>query len=578
MKRLQNVSFSFKFLYIGWSFLIAIIAIIATYNAYNYAVYVAHKNAKTIVDKDLAFRSWGASHGGVYVPVDKNTPPNPYLSHIPHRDFEAIGKKFTLMNPAYILRQMMQEYTKLYGVETHITSKNLLNPNNAPDKWEEKALDIIAKTKQQYYELETLKNKPYFRLMNPLITKKSCLKCHAFQGYKVGDLRGGVSVSIPMEPLYDDAKKNSLMIIFLMILVWLIGLVLIYKFQQYIQNQRNKEEKQYEEYIYGLVDIVEKRDSYTAGHSKRVAKYAKMIAQELHFSKEKCEQIYRAGMLHDIGKIGIPDSVFLKPTKLNENEYKLIKEHVVLSYELLSKISIFDDIKEIVKNHHEMYNGKGYPRGLKGDEIPLEAQILALADSFDAMTTDRIYKGRKSVKEALEEIQRLSGVQFHPVIANIAQKVLKDVQPDTASQAPSSQLEEERFSYFYKDPLTGIFNEAYLRIDIHTLKDYSYLCWISLQNFHLYNKKYGWKQGDHLLQQIASTIMQDQNVQLKAYRFFGDNFLILSNDEIYIHQIKEKIELLIQTFELSIKYSIKETAEISTTQNTTLEDVLQQLN
>ncbi len=570
--------FIINILYVSWTLLlVAILAIIIERN-YKYARNIALHEAKTSVNKDLAYRSWVASHGGVYVPVTKRTPPNPYLAHIKNRDFTVNGRQYTLMNGAYTLSQMMKDYKKLYGVETHLTSKKLLNPKNQPDEWETRALDNIESSRKQYYELQKIEGKEYLRLMNPLVTKKSCLKCHTFQGYQVGDIRGGVSVSIPMKSLYSDAFKNSLLVSGLFFVIWVLGILGIGLFKKKISDYIDEKELLYEQYIYGLVNVVEKRDTYTAGHSQRVADYAEMIAKEMGFSEQECHIVHRAGMLHDIGKVAIPDSVFLKPTKLLQSEYALIQEHVVMSYEMLKDISIFDEIKEIVRDHHEHYDGSGYPRGLLGDETPILAQVLSLADSFDAMTTDRIYKGRKSVAEALEEISLLSGKQFNPTIVKAALKALRDIEVDVAHhQSPKTLLEQERFSYFYKDVLTSLYNEYYLRSEIHNIKDYKYVIWISLHNFHQYNKKHGWHKGDALLVQIASVLHSFFQDDTRVYRFYGDNFLIASKKSIDKERLQKALLAILDDAKIGYEIKSAEVDEVGFDANERLEDVLKKL-
>ena len=577
-KKRKYLFFLTRGLYISWTLLLLLVFIIIVERTYTYAKYIAIQEAKTSVNKDLAYRTWVASHGGVYVPVDKRTQPNPYLSHIKDRDFTALGKKYTLMNPAYTLSQMMHDYTKLYGVKTHITSKKLLNPKNKPDEWETLALNKIERSRKQYYELSDIGDEAYMRLMNPLVTKKSCLKCHAFQGYKVGDIRGGVSVAIPMKPLYKDALKSSLLVGGLFLIIWLAGIAIIHYFIKKTYKYIDEQEEMYEQYIYGLVSIVEKRDTYTAGHSTRVADYAERIAKAMGIAQERIHILHRAGMLHDIGKIAIPDSVFLKPSKLTQEEYKLIQEHVIMSYEILNKISLFDDIKEIVRDHHEHYDGSGYPRGLRGDETPILAQILTLADSFDAMTTDRIYKGRKSVQEALDEIERLSGKQFNPEIVQVALQALKDVKiEDIHHQKPQNMLERERFSYFYKDALTSLYNETSLLKDIHIVQNYKHVVWISLKDFHNFNKSHGWNAGDELLISIANILKKTFSKKSMLYRFYGDNFLIFTNDAQEIQQMREALQALFKDKEVTIDIKLN-TIEI--TQDLHIEnlrDILQKL-
>ncbi len=163
------------------------------------AIELANKEASTTFNKDLAFRTWVASHGGVYVPADERTPPNPYLSHVPERDITTTtGESFTLMNPAYVMRQVMEDYQNLYGVKGHITSLKPLNPVNAPDDWERQALLALEQGITETSEVIDIDGLPHIRHMQPLITEEACLKCHGDQGYKVGDIRGGVSVAVPM--------------------------------------------------------------------------------------------------------------------------------------------------------------------------------------------------------------------------------------------------------------------------------------------------------------------------------------------------------------------------------------------
>jgi putative nucleotidyltransferase with HDIG domain len=571
------ISFLLKISYTVWTLLLLVILAVIVERLYTYAEYIAIKTAETSVNKDLAYRSWVSSHGGVYVPVSKDTPPNPYLVHIKDRDFKAIGKEFTLMNPAYTLSQMMKQYSKLYGIKTHITSSKTLNPKNKADEWETLALDKVEQTRENYYELNKIDNREYLRLLRPLITKKSCLKCHAYQGYKIGDIRGGVSVSVPMESLYDDAFSSSLYVGSAFFIIWLVGVLAIFLFSKKLYKYIEEKELLYEEYIYGLVNVVEQRDSYTAGHSKRVAQYAQKIAKAMGYSEYDCHILHRAGMLHDIGKIAIPDAVFLKPSRLSNEEYKLIKEHVEISYDMLKGISIFDDIKEIVRDHHEHYDGSGYPRGLIGEDTPMLAQILSLADAFDAMTTDRIYKGRKSVQEALSEIAQLSAKQFHPKVAQVAIETLSDVHiDDSKDQSPKTLLEKERFSYFYKDLLTNVFNEEYLRTDINKIRECKVACWLSLKAFHRFNKVNGWHAGDKLLQELANIIKHDCGDTLHVYRFYGDNFLILLENTIEAEKIRKKVDLLLENYDVEYDFKV---SSVSVMQGDvgSLEDVLEKL-
>jgi len=160
--------------------------------------------------------------------------------------------------------------------------------------------------------------------------------------------------------------------------------------------------------------IQEARFKVASQHSQRVAFHALMLAKELGMSGKEQKHIYLAGLLHDIGKLGIPDSYLFKACKLTEEEWQEIKKHPVFSYEILSTIPEMKNISVIALYHHERYDGKGYPEGLRGEAIPLGARLLAVVDSFDAMTSYRFYRPQMSFQMAIEELCRCAGTQFDP--------------------------------------------------------------------------------------------------------------------------------------------------------------------
>ncbi len=158
----------------------------------------------------------------------------------------------------------------------------------------------------------------------------------------------------------------------------------------------------FEKTLISFVSMIESRDTYTAGHSQRVASYCRIIAKEMSLSEEECNLIYRAGILHDIGKINTPDSILLKPGRLTKLEFNIIREHVSESYNILLGIPMYSDMADIIICHHERYDGNGYPNKLKGEEISILAHIMIVADAFDAMTTSRIYKDSKDTFNAIK--------------------------------------------------------------------------------------------------------------------------------------------------------------------------------
>ena len=163
-----------------------------------------------------------------------------------------------------------------------------------------------------------------------------------------------------------------------------------------------------------LVLAMESKDPYTAGHLERVGRYAARLAEVLNLSDEEVEAIREAAILHDIGKMHLPDEVLHKIGLLTEEERNIIKQHLEFGAQILEPMKFFKPITSLLYHHHERFDGKGYPHGLTGDLVPPGAQIITIADSFDAMTTNRGYNKPKSLQEAIEELRRGSGTQFNP--------------------------------------------------------------------------------------------------------------------------------------------------------------------
>ena len=185
---------------------------------------IAVQDAANHFNKDYATRLWAASHGGVYVPATEKTPPNPYLANIPERDIKTpSGKVLTLMNPAYMLREMMGQYGELFGIWCHITSLKHFRDETAPDEWEKAALVRFEGGAKEVADFAPAHGKMCLRFMRPLIVEEACVKCHGVQGYRVGDIRGGVSVSVPMERYFAAERKEILFSTASFSLLWLAG-------------------------------------------------------------------------------------------------------------------------------------------------------------------------------------------------------------------------------------------------------------------------------------------------------------------------------------------------------------------
>lgn len=205
-----------------------------------------------------------------------------------------------------------------------------------------------------------------------------------------------------------------------LILLFIPLFMIRYMFKLYMDSKQS-----YYDTINVLVKALDAKDKYTAGHSQNVERIAEMLCREFGLSDSHIERIRIAALLHDIGKIGVKEEVLNKPGKLTDEELSLIQEHPQKGYEILKEVPSLKDVSVWVRYHHEWYDGSGYPEGLKGDEIPLEAQILSLADVFDALVSDRPYRKAFSQEEAYKIILEHEGTQFSPKIINAFKKAFE---------------------------------------------------------------------------------------------------------------------------------------------------------
>jgi signal transduction histidine kinase/GAF domain-containing protein len=214
----------FVSLAIVWTLLVLVIYAFAVHNEREAIIDTAGTAARTAYEKDIVYRNWAAIHGGVYVPVSEAWPPNPYLDS-PERDITTpSGRALTLVNPAYMTRQVHEIFVRKTGIRTRLTSLAPLNPHNAPDDWEREALSRIADGAAEVSGIDSVAGTEVFRLMGRLVTEESCLACHAKQGYRLGDVRGGISVSLPMAPYWAVLRGQIARLSLTGVFVWLAGL------------------------------------------------------------------------------------------------------------------------------------------------------------------------------------------------------------------------------------------------------------------------------------------------------------------------------------------------------------------
>jgi len=217
---------TFSILIVCWLIIIGAF-MMWTINNEKGSVYIyATNEARAGFEKDLLYRYWSTIHGGTYVPVTEHTPPNPYLNHITERDIlTPSGRKLTLVNPAYMTRQVHELGEKLYGMKGHITSLNPIRSENKPDDWEVESLKSFENGTIESLAIKIFEGAEYLRLMRPLIVEKSCLKCHAKQGYVEGNIRGGISISVPLKSYKAVSIKNIKNLVIIFGVIALLGMV-----------------------------------------------------------------------------------------------------------------------------------------------------------------------------------------------------------------------------------------------------------------------------------------------------------------------------------------------------------------
>ena len=194
-------------------------------------------------------------------------------------------------------------------------------------------------------------------------------------------------------------------------------------------------ENSYVQTMQALATALEAKDSYTSGHSKRVSRFAYLLARRLGLPRDKCEDIRNGALMHDIGKIGVPERVLLKPGRLSEEEVKQIQAHPVIGAQIMEPVKPLRRYIAAVKYHHERWDGKGYPDGLKGEEIPVEARITLIADTFDAITSDRPYRPAKALELAVTQFRKFAGTQFDADHVRVFLEILEEEPPGLSSSA-----------------------------------------------------------------------------------------------------------------------------------------------
>ena len=326
--------------------------------------------------------------------------------------------------------------------------------------------------------------------------------------------------------------------------------------------------------IMTIANTIDAKDEYTRGHSKRVSEYSVAIASEMGYTGDDLRDIRFIGLLHDIGKIGVPDNVLNKPGKLTPEEYQLMKEHTVTGGEILKDITMIKDLDVGARYHHERYDGLGYPENLKGDDIPKIARIIGVADTYDAMTSNRVYRRHLEYDRVLEELVNGRGKQFDPEICDVLLKLIREnrlPRPDTDNESfeikQSTKIltrvidkaEETAIENIHFDELTGALSREHgMRFIQNEIAKYGRgsIFLFDLDNFRMVNEKEGFARGDRYLS-VTSEEIRKLAKNITVSRFGPDEFVAYLPDV----DSEEEAERAAESFEAGIRaISLKDPA------------------
>jgi len=462
-----------KIRYIYILFVVGITILFATslvwniHNEYKNAYQFAQSEARASFDKDLLYRRWASMHGGVYVPVTDHTQPNPNLSHIPERDITSpSGKKLTLVNPAYMTRQVFEMAEDGDNVQGHITSLKPIRDKNKADEWEEKALmqfeihdDSVISSKEMF------KGQEHVRFMKPMMVEKSCLKCHAKQGYKLGDIRGGISVSVPFKQYYQIAQKSVTSITITYTIIYITIMIfssLMYKQLQAEINKRflyqNNLVKQKQTLLKQNDRITELNEQYLQQNDQ-----LKNINAELEETKQKAVESdvlkteFLNNLSHEIrtplnGILGF--SSFLTRNDTSENKRKTYGNIIEKSGAQL--LLIIDDILEMAALGTKRLK-------LKTNDADLHSFMKMVHDEYSSKVTDT----NLSFNYRFDE--NLKGVMIH-IDEKLLQKIMFKLLDNAFKYTPEGFVEiganyqNQHITIYVKDSGKGIKKEMQKKI------------------------------------------------------------------------------------------------------------------
>lgn len=321
-----------------------------------------------------------------------------------------------------------------------------------------------------------------------------------------------------------------------------------------------------------IANTIDAKDAYTAGHSIRVARCAGEIAKKLGWDENKRENLYYVALLHDIGKIGVPDAILNKPLALTKEEFDIIRKHPVMGGEILKDIRMIPHVGEGALYHHERFDGRGYPTGLKGKTIPEFARIITIADTYDAMNSKRVYRDKLPREKIIAEFKRCNGAQFDPDFGDVFIEMLKDgfsledvdtTEYDSLTDESSILLNKIITEYTtdikekaMTDSLTGLYNRKYFREKMEKIWDAGHngaLFMLDLDNFKGINDRLGHIVGDHILRLLAETLREQTSEDDVVGRIGGDEFILFYRDVTDRNVLADRAGAIIRSMQKKLK-------------------------
>ncbi len=337
-----------------------------------------------------------------------------------------------------------------------------------------------------------------------------------------------------------------------------------------LKEKSDKLEKMTVNTFAAIANVVDSKNKYTMGHSIRVAAYAKSIGKMLNWTEEELKNLYTGALLHDIAKIAVPDKILNKGDVLSDDEFAVIRQHPEMGASILMDVDVTRKIQEGVLYHHEHWDGTGYPRGIKGDEIPVYARIIAIADAYDAMTTDRAYRKRLTTAQVIDEFEKGCGTQFDPDLCRIFINMLtigfeteesEYIDYNSDEKRENSVLLKEFFKKFTDDiqasqdteSFTGLLNKRGFerrlmseRVDIRG----GYFIMMDIDNFKLTNDNFGHLQGDKAILMFANLLSKNFDDGNLICRMGGDEFAVFITKDYTKEQVSEIVEEFMDLFKL----------------------------